>query len=408
MKTHLNARNVLKTVTSVMCLICLMSLFSISDAIAQERRTHTVAQGETLFSISRQYNVSVEDLRRWNNLSGNQINIGQRLVIQGGTPAQGNDPRIGGQQTRTGQIIQHRVTSGETLFSLSRRYGVSVDDIKTWNNLTSNLLEIGQVLEIQSTQNVVEQPRPTDTTPTDTEPEAGRVVSGNVGSAYYVVKSGDTLIGIASMFETTPAELRELNRLRNDRLAVGQVLLVRRPQGLPSISTAEEGTTPQGRFITHTVARGERLVDVLRKFQMTELELTALNPDINVSELRQGQQISVLLPPNVTYANPYRETPAVATTETTESIRVSRYNDTDRGRSTTNGDLYNPNAFTAGHNRLQLGSVIYIENPDNGLGLFVLINDRIVEQGLKLSHAAFDNIGLRPSSSNTVVIKSPN
>lgn len=411
----------------VFALVITLALgFLLADATsgyAQERQTHVVAQGETLFSISRQYNVSVEQLREWNRLSGNQINIGQRLIVSQGAgsphpqenrPApQTTSPPVEPETRRQTEFVYHRVSSGETLFSLSRRYGVTVNDIRAWNNLDSNLLEIGQILEIrQSTRNVddrVTQTQP-DTTPeiteevkTDAAP-AEAVRSGAVTSAYYVVRSGDTLNRIASNNNTTVNEIKELNRLQSDRLAVGQILLIRRPQGLPSVATADMGTTPQGRFVEYEVRRGERVRDLLQKFEMTELELKTLNPEVNLDNLSQGQTISVLLPPNIVYSNPYREGQVGAEGRESENIRISRYNDVDRGRATSSGDLYNPNAFTAAHNRLSVGSVVYVENPINARGIFVLINDRTVEPGLKLSHAAFDVLGYSASENNTAIV----
>lgn len=445
----------------------LLVVFLAESAEAQERRTHAVRAGETLFSISRTYDVSVEDLRRWNNLSGNQINVGQRLVVSAAgqsqqpvatpPPPSTTAPR---ESARSTEVIRHRVTSGETLYSISRRYGVPVADIREANRLSGNIIETGQVLEIRgSTQNIIETAPSEDADEPQSPPHdaagaaaaaaanttaaaaaaadaaaaaAGEttatgsataapdsvltpstpgeaITSTPVASAYYTVRRGDTISDIASRNGISVADLMELNRLRSDRLAVGQVLLVRRPQGLPSISDRGGQSTPQGQFSQYEVRRGERLVDVLRQFVMTETELAALNQDININELRQGQTITVLLPPTRIYTNPYRRQSSSSSTsageETMESIVVTRYSDTDRGRATTSGDLYNPAALTASHSRLPIGSMVYIENPDTGMGIFVLINDRIIEAGLKLSQASFDALGFRMGARNQAIIR---
>jgi len=403
--------------------VALVMIFAVNLVIvdtidAQDRRTHVVRQGDTLFSISRQYDVTVEQIRSWNNLSGNQINLGQRLYVSAAgstsSPQQTQPPQQQPQPQRPAQspvtsspaddaeTVSHRVNSGETLFSLSRRYGVSVNDIKVWNNLTSELLEIGQVLRIESKREevLVDSPQVNRTD------DSAAITSNRITSAYYVVKAGDTLTKIASDNSLPVEEIRSLNNLQSDRLSVGQVLLVRRPQGLPSVASGTSATTSQGRFTSYEVRRGERLVDILRKFEMTESEFVALNSDIDVADIRPGLEISVLLPPGTTYKNPYRVRASNPSVSTSESIRATRYNDNDRGRSTTNGDLYNPTAFTAAHNRLPLGSVVYLENASTGVGLFVLINDRIVEQSIKLSHAAFVGLGFGSSSDNAVIVKS--
>jgi LysM repeat protein len=415
-----------KTYSLMPIFVALVMIFAVNLVIAdtieaQDRRTHVVRQGDTLFSISRQYDVTIEQIRSWNNLSGNQINLGQRLFVSAaGAPARTQEapqpqtqPRPQPQPQQPAQspvstsaendgeevTITHRVASGETLFSLSRRYGVTVSDIKGWNNLSSELLEIGQVLQIKSKRQEILVDSPQTSRPDD----SAAISSNRITSAYYVVRAGDTLTKIASDNSLPVEEIRNLNNLQSDRLSVGQTLLVRRPQGLPSVASGTSPTTSQGRFTSYEVARGERLVDILRKFEMTESEFVALNSNINIADIRPGLQISVLLPPSTTYKNPYKVVTASASSS--ESIRATRYNDNDRGRSTTNGDLYNPNAFTAAHNRLPLGSVVYLENAATGVGLFVLINDRIVEQSIKLSQAAFDGLGFNSSSDNSVIVR---
>lgn len=399
-------------------------------ALAQERRTHVVRQGETLFSISRQYDVSVDEIRSWNNLRGNQINIGQRLFVappvgsrpttsqpvqQPSRPAPPTptqpDPRPESGNNEDRVLVRHQVQAGETLFSLSRRYGVTVNDIRTWNNLRSDLLDLGQVLNIYSDGRNIQEVAPASTqtaNATQSEVTPAPESSTSIASAYYVVKAGDSLIRIAEQHEISLVELRALNRLQSDRLTVGQVLMVRRPQGLPSVAASTSSTTPQGQFTSYQVRRGERLIDILRRFEMTETELAALNPDIDIRNLEQGLTISVLLPPNITYKNPYRVNTgtAITTSSASETVRVTRYSDLDKGRSTSNGDLYNPIAYTAAHDKLPLGAVIYVENPATGIGFFVLVNDRTAEPGLKLSHAAFDKLGFTLSANNSVIIRS--
>lgn len=400
-----------------------------------ERQTHIVRQGETLFSISRQYSITVNQLREWNNLRGNQISVGQRLVVspsgqapapQTPTPTPQQPPSSPDDATS----IRHQVRAGETLFSLSRRYGVTVNDIRSWNNLSSNLLEVGQVLTIYSdgrdiseediTEAVSEQPQaPITATPqavvdsVDIQNQAQNAITvQESGSAYHVVKSGDTLIQIATSNGISLEELRSLNRLQSDRLTVGQVLMVRKPRGLPSVAAGTTESSAQGRFVAHDIRRNERLNDILSRYQMTETELRTLNPDIDINNLQPGLTISVLLPPNNVFKNPYRVNTgamAVAPTDsassTTLTEKASRYSDVDRGRSTSNGDLYNPLSYTAAHQRLPLGSVVHIQNEATGYGIFVLINDRTTDSGIKLSHAAFEKLGFSLSADNRAIIK---
>lgn len=111
---------------------------------------HTVAPKETLYSISRLYEVSMEDLREWNNLSDNSLGIGQELIVKK-SAASAVRPVQPIQQERPEMISRkgiHTVQPRETLFSISKQYNVSLDDLKAWNNLSGNELKIGQSLYV--------------------------------------------------------------------------------------------------------------------------------------------------------------------------------------------------------------------------------------------------------------------
>lgn len=113
--------------------------------VAKGTVLHKVAEKETLFSISRIYGVSVEELKQWNNLTDNTLALGQELVIKS-TNATNNvltsPPDI---QPKSLRLV-HTVAEKETLFSISRQYGVTVQQLKEWNNLTTEALRIGQTL----------------------------------------------------------------------------------------------------------------------------------------------------------------------------------------------------------------------------------------------------------------------
>lgn len=113
---------------------------------SSSNRVHIVAPGETLFRLSQNYSVSVDDLKRWNNLPDNTIKVGQEIIVSptSSSPAP-NRPSSTTEQTGT---IIHTVVQGETLFRLSQNYGVSVDDIKRWNNLSDNNITVGQKISI--------------------------------------------------------------------------------------------------------------------------------------------------------------------------------------------------------------------------------------------------------------------
>jgi LysM repeat protein len=98
---------------------------------------HVVKSGETLYSVSKAYHISVEELSLINGLKTNQLNIGQKLKIKGEA------------KVTAVKAVRHSVQAGETLYSIARLYKVSVDNIRSWNALKNDGLYVGQILEIR-------------------------------------------------------------------------------------------------------------------------------------------------------------------------------------------------------------------------------------------------------------------
>ena len=96
---------------------------------------HYVSMGETLYSISQKYNISVEEIKLKNGLKNDQISLGMELKIE---------------KSQKGAIIVYKVQSGDTLYSISKKFNVSVEEIKFWNKITDNSINVGQNLEIRT------------------------------------------------------------------------------------------------------------------------------------------------------------------------------------------------------------------------------------------------------------------
>ncbi|MDZ7691556.1 MAG: LysM peptidoglycan-binding domain-containing protein [Balneolaceae bacterium] len=218
-------------------------------------------------------------------------------------------------------------------------------------------------------------------------------------NTYYTVKSGDTLYEIAEQHAMTVDELKTLNDLSSNTIRIGQRLTVRKTtQAAPSVAETASESTPQGAFVVHKVQAGTSLSSLLNKFNMTEAEFRALNPDIT-SSVESGQNVTVLLPPSSSHSNPYTVNSNLKNLGQTQ---VSSYSSSQAGTTTTSGELYNPDQLTAAHSNIALGTVIFIKNPTSNKGIYIRINDRFSGNGLKLSHAAISTLGL-PSSGNATV-----
>ena len=104
---------------------------------------HRVVQGDTVYNISKRYGITEDQLRQWNNLSDNNIVKGQTLRVKPfGHSGSGSAPVINGTNT-------HRVVAGDTVYNISKRYGMSENQLRQLNNLSGNNIHLGQVLNVR-------------------------------------------------------------------------------------------------------------------------------------------------------------------------------------------------------------------------------------------------------------------
>lgn len=285
------------------------------------------------------------------------------------------------QQSRADSTITHIVKQGETLYSISNEYGVSVNDIKRWNGLSGNSINVGEKLKIYP-QKVNPEP-----------PQTGQ--KSTSGKGRYTVKSGDTLFRIAQMYQMSVKKLKSLNNLTSNTIRVGQELIVESSGSTERASN----TAVYGKFTHYTVSNTVTRDSLLAKFGMGKEEFLALNPAFSDTTMSAGDQVKLLIPPTKSRKNPYRITKDV---KGLGMMAASEYPPNMFG-TTTNGELYNPKALTAGSPNLEIGTVIFVKNKQNGRGVFVRINDRTTGSGLTLSEAAWDALQLTGSGNKVMV-----
>ena len=157
---------------------------------------YTVKAGDTLYSIAKKYNVTVAALAKANNITNyNLIRVGQVLTIPGKTT------------TPPATSVKYTVKAGDTLYSIAKKYNVTVAALAKANNITNyNLIRVGQVLTIP-----------------------GKTTTPPATSVNYTVKAGDTLYSIARTYKTTVSKIAAANNITNiNSLRVGQVLVIPR------------------------------------------------------------------------------------------------------------------------------------------------------------------------------------
>ena len=205
----------------------------------ESQEIYTVKKGDSLWKIANKYNTTVEKLKSANNLKTNTLSVGQKLVI----PSISVSPEVSD---------TYIVQKGDSLWSIANKFNMTVSELKNLNNLTNNLLSIGQVLKIKD--------------------------SSNNGEKTYTVQKGDSLWVIANKYGITTEELKSYNNLTSNLLSIGQMLKI--PQGK---------TSPKN---IYTVKKGDSLWTIANRYNTTVEKIKVLN-NLTSNLLSIGQQLKI-------------------------------------------------------------------------------------------------------------------
>lgn len=215
--------------------------------------TYIVQKGDSLWSIAKRFNVGINEIKNANNLTSSLISVGQQLIIPGAAPSD---------QTNVTYVVQ----KGDSLWSIANANNTTVDEIANLNDLGSNTIYVGQILQIPNSGNNIVIP---DTNLT------------------YNVQSGDTLYSIALKYNTTPVAIMRKNNLTNNLLTVGQTLII--PNDVESTGDNQDQTDTENTYI---VQKGDSLYSISRKFGIT-IDALKNNNNIVDNTLIVGQELKI-------------------------------------------------------------------------------------------------------------------
>ena len=298
---------------------------TISDTpndVAYKTKYHKVHRGESLTEIAEQYNVSVADLKKWNYLRHNKAPRGRTLKIKlnesiatndakgsdasSKTPAAASvEPKIE-KEPKLEKVVStkevtkiHKVIKGDNLTEIANKYGVTLAEIKKWNQLKDNNIALGESIKIIKSEKVTtwvkkETKQPivehkdaiVEIDPKTIKTENNDVEKSNVN--YYVVAKGDYLFSIAKKHNISVAKLKEWNAIIDNNVKVGTQLI---------ISEAEkksEESKPKTEFknIEHIVEKGEYLGTIARKYKASINDLLEWN-SLSDSNIKLGDKLIV-------------------------------------------------------------------------------------------------------------------
>lgn len=212
---------------------------------------YTVKSGDSLYGIAQKNNLTVQELKNYNNLTNDVLQIGQTIRI----------PIVANEQLPTDNYINYIVKSGDSLYLIGKKYGFTIQELIDYNNLDNTVLSIGQVIKIPKSSSNLEQ----------------------VNYITYTVKPNDSLYSIGKQYGVSAQQLKDYNNLSSNLLDIGQTLKI-------PISA----TNSQNNYIEYNVKSGDNLYTIGRRYGYTAQELMNYN-NLKSNLLSIGQTIKIPL-----------------------------------------------------------------------------------------------------------------
>ena len=245
--------------------------------------SYTVQSGDSVWSISDKYGISMDQLRNWNNIQNDLIIPGQKLVVKQGSsntakpvstaPAQTSKPSTSGNGSYT-------VQSGDSVWTIADKYGISMDQLRSWNNIQNDFIYAGQKLVVkQGSTNSVATSTPSTSIPAST--------TNTSGVKKYTVQAGDSVWSIADKHGITMDQLISWNNIKNNTIHPDQKLIVK--QGNAGNGSTNNSSTSGS---SYKVKSGDNLWSIADHYNTSVDALKALN-NLSSDNIYLGQSLKI-------------------------------------------------------------------------------------------------------------------
>lgn len=340
---------------------------------------HKVSPQETLFAISRNYQVPVGEIQSANEVLKQGLKIGQTIRI----------PYVSTNTIAAGSTL-HKVNPGETLFSISKKYGVPVDSLKHWNKLLGNDLSVGQALVVKDAA-LAENSQETN-------------VASTISSAPTVAVTKTTTPTVIE--SQTKTQSKQVDRKIEEPKSSAPKPQSESIRTSNSTATTVVNTVPiaPGEWMSHTVKQGETLFSLSSQYNSTVDDLIKWN-GLTSNNLRSGQVVKVGRAPEGPSTVPVIGTPKVASSTaemnvdpTPENTSGGFKNITETGQAELIAGTGSHKKYLVLHRTAPVGSIMRVKNEENDLTIFARVVGTLPETGdnsklvIKLSQAAFDQL----------------
>ncbi len=237
---------------------------------------HKVRRGENLGLIAAKYGVSINQLRDWNNISGNKIVAGSNLRVY----PDGVSTNVAVNETRNvvskNNIYKYKVKRGDSLSEIADKFGVSVQQVKKWNNLSDNNIAAGKTLKIYNSSS--------------SSSYGDNTTKNSANVNYYKIKSGDSIGSIAEKYGVKISDIQNWNNISGNKILAGSTLKIYSNVNVNDVPTVTSKTTKNVNVNkqSYTVKSGESLYSIAEKNKTTVAKIKSLN-NLTSNNIKAGQ-----------------------------------------------------------------------------------------------------------------------
>lgn len=253
---------------------------------------YTVKSGDSVWKIANDHGISMNQLIEWNNIKNNFVYPGQQLIVSNGGSSSSTTTNTGNASSSSNNAgstaasgTKYTVKSGDSVWSVSNKYGISMNQLIQWNNIKNNFIYPGQQLIVKggSAATSTNTSSTTAATTPSTPNTSNTTSTASTGDTIYTVKAGESVWGVANKHNITMDQLIQWNNIKNNFIYPGQQVIVKKG------TTQSAPTTGQK---TYTVKAGESVWGVADSHGITMNQLIEWN-NIKNNFIYPGQQLIV-------------------------------------------------------------------------------------------------------------------
>lgn len=258
---------------------------------------YTVKAGDSVWSVSNKYGITMAQLIQWNNIQNNFIYPGQQLTVSNsgstnsassntGSSANTNNSSSANTGSSSSQGT-YTVKAGESVWSVANKNGITMNQLIEWNNIKNNFIYPGQQLIVKGGNSVNTNTGSTTSAAKPNTPNTSATTStSSSGNTMYTVKAGESVWSVANKHHITMDQLIEWNNIKNNFIYPGQQVIVKKGSSQTTNQQAPAGSK------TYTVKSGESVWGVADSHGITMAQLIEWN-NIKNNFIYPGQTLIV-------------------------------------------------------------------------------------------------------------------